>query len=218
MKKLVSVLTVIAGIGLFMFGGCGNGGTFTERAYASGETKIMNVVLDFSDREVEVAVSSDNQVRIDYFESEKEYYSISEEDGTLRMALVLDKEWTDFIGTKADKAYRKIKLEVPSEYLNTISVTTTNEKIKVAELKVNESISLESNGGDVEFETLAAGEAITLTAKNADITGCVEGGWDDYTIRVTIKKGESNLVDKEGGGKLLTVNCNNGNIDIDLKK
>lgn len=201
-----------------MFGGCGNGGTFTERAYASGETKIMNVVLDVSDREVEVAVSSDNQVRIDYFESEKEYYSISEEDGTLRMALVLDKEWTDFIGTKADKAYRKIKLEVPSEYLNTISVTTTNEKIKVAELKVNESISLESNGGDVEFETLAAGEAITLTAKNADITGCVEGGWDDYTIRVTIKKGESNLVDKEGGGKLLTVNCNNGNIDIDLKK
>ena len=126
--------------------------------------------------------------------------------------------WTDFIGTKADKAYRKIKLEVPSEYVNTISVTTTNEKIKVAELKVNESISLESNGGDVEFETLAAGEAITLTAKNADITGCVEGGWDDYTIRVTIKKGESNLVDKEGGGKLLTVNCNNGNIDIDLKK
>ena len=74
MKKLVSVLTVIAGIGLFMFGGCGNGGTFTERAYASGETKIMNVVLDVSDREVEVAVSSDNQVRIDYFESEKEYY------------------------------------------------------------------------------------------------------------------------------------------------
>ena len=70
----------------------------------------------------------------------------------------------------------------------------------------------------MEFETLAAGEAITLTAKNADITGCVEGGWDDYTIRVTIKKGESNLVDKEGGGKLLTVNCNNGNIDIDLKK
>ena len=42
------------------------------------------------------------------------------------------------------------------------------------------------------------------------------GGWDDYTIKVTIKKGESNLVNKDGGEKTLTVNCNNGNIDIDL--
>jgi len=44
------------------------------------------------------------------------------------------------------------------------------------------------------------------------------GGCDDYTIKVTIKKGESNLVNKDGGEKTLTVNCNNGNIDIDFMK
>ena len=33
-----------------------------------------------------------------------------------------------------------------------------------------------------------------------------------------IKKGESNLVNKDGGDKTLTVNCNNGNIDIDFMK
>ena len=68
----------------------------------------------------------------------------------------------------------------------------------------------------MKFENLSAGKAIALTAKDADITGSVTGGWDDYTIKVTIKKGESNLVNKDGGEKTLTVNCNNGNIDIDL--
>lgn len=215
MKKLAVVLMAIISMGLLIFSGCNNGGTFTENTYSSGETVINSVILDVSDREVEVAISSDNQIHIDYFESEKEYYTISETDGTLKMTLVFDKEWTDFIGTKADKEYRKIKLEIPDALLTNLSVT---ERIKVTELKVNESISLNSNGGGVEFEKLSAGKTITLSAKDADITGSVIGGWDDYTIKVKIKKGESNLVDKDGGEKLLIVDCNNGNVNIDLVK
>lgn len=218
MKKFVTVLMAIIGMGLLMFSGCSNGGTFTENTYSSGETIVSSVIIDVSDREVEVAVSSDNQIHIDYFESEKEYYTISESDGTLKMTLVFNKEWTDFIGTKADKKYRKIKLEIPDALLKNLTITTTNERIKITELKINESISLNSNGGDLEFDKLSAGKAISLTAKDADITGSIIGGWDDYTIKITIKKGESNLVDKDGGEKLLTVNCNNGNIDIDLIK
>lgn len=215
MKKTGIVLMAI-GICLLMFSGCSNGGTFTENAYSSGETIVNSIVLDVSDREVEVTASSDDRIHIDYFESEKEYYAISETDGTIKMSLVLDKEWTDFIGIKADKKYRKIKLEIPDALVTNLTVATTNEKIKVAELAVKESISLNSNGGGVEFDKLSAGKAITLTAKDASVIGCVAGGWDDYTIRVTIKKGKSNLTDKDGGEKLLTVHCNNGNIDIDL--
>ncbi len=218
MKKLVTVLMAIIGTGLLMFSGCSNGGTFTQNTYASGETIINSIVLDVSDRQVEVAGSSDNQIHIDYFESEKEYYTISEIDGTLKMSLVFNKEWTDFIGTKADKKYRKIKLVIPDAFITNLTITTTNEKIKVTELEVNESISLYSNGGNVELEKISAGKNITLTAKDANISGSVIGGWDDYTIKVAIKKGQSNLVDKDGGEKLLNVDCNNGNINIDLIK
>lgn len=218
MKKSATVFAAIIGMGLCMFSGCSNGGTFTQSNYSSGEAVINNVILDVSDREVEISVSSDNQIHIDYFESEKEYYTIIETDGTLKMTLDFDKGWTDFIGTKADKEYRKIKLEIPDALLKNLSVTTTNERIKVTELEVNESISLNSNGGGVEFEKLSAGEKISLTAKNAGITGSVVGGWDDYTIKVTIKKGNSNLADKDGGEKLLIVDCNNGDINIDLIK
>ena len=216
MKQFAIVLMAVIGMGLLTFSGCGNGGTFTENTYSADGTIVNSIIIDVSDREVEVEVSSDNEIHIDYFESEKEYYTISETNGTLKMALVFDKEWTDFIGTKADKEYRKIRLLIPDALVTNLTVITTNEKITIAELEVTGSISLDSNGGGVEFEKLSAGEAITLNAKDANITGSVVGGWDDYTIKVTIKKGESNLVDKDGGEKLLTVNCNNGNIDIDL--
>lgn len=90
--------------------------------------------------------------------------------------------------------------------------------IKNGQILSKESISLDSNGGGVEIQKLSAGEKISLTSKNADITGSIVGGWDDYTIKVTIKKGNSNLTDKDGGEKLLIVDCNNGDVDIDLIK
>lgn len=56
-----------------------------------------------------------------------------------------------------------------------------------------------------------------VTAKNGSITGNVLGGWDDFSVSCEIKKGESNLPErKEGGEKSLTVNCNNGDIDIQI--
>ena len=88
MKKSVIVLTAIIGAGLLVFSGCSNGDTFTEKTYSSGETTVNSVIIDVSDREVEVTASSDHQIRIDYFESEKEYYTISETDGTLKMTLL----------------------------------------------------------------------------------------------------------------------------------
>lgn len=68
----------------------------------------------------------------------------------------------------------------------------------------------------VKLKKFFVGKEITLVANDADITGSVMCGWDDYTIKVKIKKGESNLVDKDGGKKWLIVHCNNGNINIDL--
>ena len=134
------------------------------------------------------------------------------------MSVVFNKDWTDYIGLKTDIQYRKIKLEIPENFISDLSITTTNEKIKVTDLTVKKSISLNSDGGNLEFENLSAGKSISLTAKNSDITGSVSGGWDDYTIKVTIKKGKSNLISKEGGEKLLTADCNNGDINIDLIK
>ena len=44
------------------------------------------------------------------------------------------------------------------------------------------------------------------------------GGWDDFSISCTVKKGDCNLADKSCVTKRLTIDCNNGDVDIDLIK
>lgn len=47
----------------------------------------------------------------------------------------------------------------------------------------------------------------------------ISGTMDEFSITCTIKKGESNLPAlKEGGDKSLTVECNNGDINIEFAK
>ena len=218
MKKILAALTACTVFAVLLAAvGCSGGETFEAKRYSSGEDSVKSVSIDVTDREVEIITSTDGQVHIDYSESEQEFYSLLlSEDGDLTMTLETDKDWTDFIGTKPAAQYRKITLAVPSG-LSDLTIKTTNETIGITSLTVQGAVLLDCNGGNIAFELLGVGKSLDVTAKNGSITGNVLGGWDDFSVSCEIKKGESNLPErKEGGEKTLTVNCNNGDIDIQI--
>lgn len=218
MKKITALLFTLISVLAFSLAGCSNGGTFTEKSYASGENEIEKVTVQVSDREVEVSPSEDDQIYVEYFDSEKEYLDISvSENKELVIDLVYDKDWTDFIGTKPSAEYRKIIIKIPNGLISSFSANTTNENIKVSALSVTQQVSLDSNGGDVVCERVNVGKSISLKAKNGNIQGTIVGGWDEFSISCTIKKGNCNLpLSKEGGDKAFSADCNNGDIDIDF--
>lgn len=212
LKKSLAALALAASLAsLCALVGCSEQ-TFTERTFASGEQAVQSVVVDVADRAVEVVASEDGQAHVAGFESEQEYYDITLEGGVLTVKLVQDKEWTDFIGTKPDAQYRALTIALPAGVAS-LTVATTNEEVRLEPLAFD-AVSLSSNGGNLVFEALSAGERISLTAKNGNIEGTIAGGWDDYSIDCTVKKGESSLVSKEGGAKTLTVDCNNGDVRV----
>lgn len=216
MKKILAALTACTVFAALLAAvGCSGEETFEAKRYSSGEDSVKSISIDVTDREVEIITSTDGQVHIDYSESEQEFYSLQlSEDGDLTMTLETDKDWTDFIGTKPAAQYRKITLAVP-DGLDALTIRTTNEAIGVSTLTVQNAVMLDCNGGNIAFELLGVGKSLDVTAKNGSITGNVLGGWDDFSVSCEIKKGESNLPErKEGGEKSLTVNCNNGDIDI----
>ena len=220
MKKLLSLLCVaIVGLTLFAFTGCSNDDTFTAKSYTSGENVIESVSIDISDRQIDIGVSDDEQVHIEYFDGEKEYFDIIvSEHNALSVKLEFNKEWTDFIGSKAAAEYRKITVKLPTT-VTMLSVNTTNERIKVEQLTIADSITITNNGGNIEFNKITVGNALSLNTKNGNITGSLIGGWDDFSIKCTIKKGNSNLpAEKNGGEKSLNTNCNNGDINIEFVK
>ena len=217
MKKMISLALCLL-LGCFVLAGCSNSSEpFEEKSYTP-DTPIHEIHLDVQDREIEVSLSEDEQVHIQYYENSKEYYDISvSDDNVLTMASASDKEWTDYIGGKPSAENRKISLQIPDAFLDALTLSTTNEDITLSALSVNKSISISSNGGNITFENLDVGNALTLSAKNGDISGAVVGGYDDFAIQSEIKKGESNLPDqKDGGEKTLNVSCNNGDVNIEL--
>ena len=198
--------------------GCSNNSEpFEEKTYTP-DTQIREINLDVRDREIEVALSEDEQIHIQYSENSKEYYEIAVSDeNVLTMTSTSDKEWTDYIGGKASAENRKILLQIPDALLENLTLSTTNEDVSLPVLAVTGSIDISTNGGNITFESLDVGNTLTLTAKNGDISGTVVGSYDDFVIQSEIKKGDSNLPDnKDSGDKTLKVSSNNGDVNIEF--
>lgn len=217
MKKTISFVSCFV-LGSFILSGCSNiSKQFEEKSYTP-DTQINEIILDVQDREIEVSLSKDEQIHIQYYENSKEHYDISaSNENVLTMASASDKEWTDYIGFKSAAQSRKISLQIPDALLENLTLSTTNEDITLSALAVTGSIHISSNGGNISFGNLDIGENMTLDVKNGDIPGGIVGNYDDFSIQSEIKKGESNLPsNKDSGEKTLNVFGNNGDVNIEF--
>ena len=217
MKKIIALALCFV-MSSFALAGCSGESEPFKKKNFTPDTQVNGINLDVRDREIEVALSSDEQVHIQYSENSKEYYEIAVSDeNVLTMTSASDKEWTDYIGGKPSAEDRKIVLQVPTALLDTVILSTTNEDVFLPVLAVTGSIDVSTNGGNITFENLDVGNTLTLTVKNGDISGTVAGSYDDFAIQSEIKKGDSNLPNnKESGKKMLNVTSNNGDINIEF--
>ena len=212
MKKriLIAVYLILVSS---LFAGCSTE-HFTAREYTAEGSLVQSINVDVRDRRIDVSVSNDDMVHIDYFESSKEGYDITLSSGVLTIEGISNKNWADFIGVKPSAENRRISIRIPAGILSSLDMNTTNENITIRDIAVSDSMSLSSNGGNVEFENLAVGKSLSMKSKNGNIKGSVLGGYDDFTINCDIKKGDCNLQNKDGGEKILNVSCNNGDVTL----
>ena len=128
MKKMILMACCLV-LSTSLLAGCsGDSEPFEEKSYTP-DTPVTEVHLDVEDREVEVSLSEDDQVHIQYFENSKEYYDISvSNEAVLTMTSASNKEWTDYIGGKPSDENRKILLQIPDAMLDTLTLSTTNEE------------------------------------------------------------------------------------------
>lgn len=198
--------------------GCSDA-AFAQFEYTVAGKDADAIEIDVRDRMIDVMPSDDDMIHIIYSASGKEDYSIGiDESKVLSMTSDYNKDWSDFIGLKPAAEYRRISLEIPEKMLDHIYLSTTNEDISIHGRAAADDILIDVNGGSIGFDELDVSGTLSFSAKNGDIKGNVRGGYDDFSIRTDIKKGECNLPDKDGGSKLLDIICNNGDVEISLIK
>lgn len=222
MKKTAAFILCIV-TGLALFAGCSGEGeesSFAQKNYTADAAQVQAVEINVIDRKIELEPSSDGQITVDYYESDKEAYDIAvNEEGTLTISCKNSKEWSDYIGGKAAEEYRVIRLHIPEGALASLGITTTNEDVSLPAMTLQDSLYVDVNNGNIDLERLDVGSAVSLTAKNGSVTGTIVGGYDDFTVTSDIKKGESNLPKQAGNGqKTLDVSVNNGDIELEFQK
>ena len=210
---LFSLLIAMASI----LAACDGEDLFAPMEYTASTDDVHSISIDVRDRRIDVSLSDDDRIHVDYFVSSKEGYDIDIADGCLSMIGTSDKNWTDFIGKKPSEENRRISLRIPERLFGNISLNTTNEDIYIHDAFSAEKIIFSSNGGNILFENLDAKKSITIDVKNGDIKGSIIGGWDDFSIHCDTKKGECNLPsEKASGEKILNVKANNGDVIIEF--
>ena len=108
---------VLAVLFVFAFVGCSNGGTFSEKNYLSENGQIRSIIIDVADRELNIGLSSDGQISVNYFDSEKQYLEISVSESNELVNAWLRQELDGFFRVKPDKKYRGITVLVPETCL-----------------------------------------------------------------------------------------------------
>lgn len=187
MKKLFPLLSAFLCTMLCAFTGCSDSKAFTAKTYCSDKNTVRCVFFELNDRQVEIGVSEDSQIHIEYFDGEKEFLDIALcDNGELTVKLSFNKGWADFIGTKPSGEYRKVTALLP-EGLTAVTVRTTNETIYADRLSADE-ISLSSNGGDVIADRVNAGKTLLLSSKNGNIAARLSAAGMIFPFSVSTKK------------------------------
>lgn len=213
MKKIVTMMVSLC---LFLLTACAGGEESLEaRSYAAEAAEVDSVAIDVSGKEIQVSPSEDGQIRIDYCEGGKTAYDIQLTDGVLTMTEDGGAGLGQYFGVRPSGDGAKIHLQIPSGVLASLELTTSDEDISLAAMTAADRVVLVNNNGDIAFDALDVGSGLTVENKNGDITGTIAGGYEDYAITSSVKKGENSLPGrKEGGEKSLDVTNNNGDIDV----
>ena len=192
--------------------------SFAAKTYTPAEAGVTAIHIDVRDRSIEVSPSADGQIHIDYWESDKEFYTFSvSDDHVLTITAANSKTWRDFFGAKPSGDFQKISLQVPDFLLSSLSIKTTNRDVLLHALTVQDTVALAVTGGKISFENLSVGSALNLNAKNGDIQGSISGRYEDFSIACKSKKGESNMPSlKKEGHKTLQIASNNGDVSIEF--
>lgn len=221
MKKLLKILNT----SLFIFAftmfvtGCSNEKVeVTKEEYTLSSDNVKSINISVKDRAIEVIPTNNDEIKITYYKSDKEFYDIKlTDDKALSMKSASDKYISDYFGIQ-NNSIKSITLEIPYFLQSDLIIETTNNDITLPEMEITGEISIKINNGNIILENILGKNTITLSTKNGDISGSLKGTYEDFEIHSNPHKGESNLPkSKTDGYKLLDVSTNNGDIDILFK-
>lgn len=87
---------------------------------------------------------------------------------------------------------------------------------EISDLTVRQNLSLDNRSGAIEISDVDVAGEITMDSSTGAIEGTLCGSEKDYTITSSVKMGECNLPNREGGNRVIRAQVSTGAIEIEF--
>lgn len=209
----------------------GNVEPVEERTYESSDDITKIYIKDYSGA-IKVKSSDVSKPVVKYCESNKHKYTITEEDGVLRIEKNSNFNMALF---SIDFNRYEICVMVPKDYDGILEVENTSGSITISDIRSKELTARNTSGsielknvtadgnvtaknvsGSIRFDRLSATKDITMTNVSGSIKGSIAGSERDYRITAINTSGSCNLNNSTSGSKALYVKNTSGSIKIEF--
>lgn len=172
---IIGAIVLIIGILIFAIGfwmagfninNLATEGTYVEKTFES--TKDINTIkIDDSNTDVEFTASADNKLHMTYYENDKMYYEISENNGTFGVVKKSSRKWYDnFFNVNFGK--RTLSVSVPADFNGDISIKTSNNDITVTGINASE-MQLRTSNNRIDVENVKVDGLLDVNTSNGGI-------------------------------------------------
>lgn len=209
---ITSGILIVLGAACTIAGAALNGGTIKNIEQENFEDKSRTfencremTISDF-DTDVEI-ITTNGEMRVDYTESDKVRYEISETDGRVGIKKKADLRLFDF-SVVTDK--RKLILYVPEGFDGVLDVSTSNSKLTAEGISASET-KFDSSNGSITLTGCTLGDlTISGSTGRCTISACGSG----ETVIDYYSNSDVIMEELTTSGKL-TVDSSNGTIKLD---
>jgi hypothetical protein len=103
---IVAAALLLAGIALavtafamsgWSFSGLSTKTSYVEKTFTAEYSDFNSISVDDTDRPIELTASNDNLIHVTYYENEREFYEITQNDGKLSFKFRTNKKWYEYI-------------------------------------------------------------------------------------------------------------------------
>lgn len=141
------------------------GNDYNEETIEFNINDVDKLDIDTSDEKIIILPTNQDSIKITYYENEDQTYNIINENKTIIMK---KSQKLRFFHFNINFFIPSIKIEIPKEKLLDYDIQTSNSKIEVKDLNINNAI-LKTSNGSVELDNLNFNNNINITTSNAKI-------------------------------------------------
>jgi DUF4097 and DUF4098 domain-containing protein YvlB len=174
---------------------------YEQREYIAEASSFKKIIIDDSNKEINVVSSEDDKIHITYYDNEKEHYEISEQGDTLVFNYNSKRLWYEFVGFHIYIEDYAITIHIPEAYAGNIDLITSNNPIKMQNVIMTGELLADTSNSGITMENVK-GKAFNLTTSNG-------------TVDVNNILFESRFNVKSSNGKIKASYIQGGDLDLD---